>query len=111
MTCSDQTVHLAPARARSRGSAAQVLLTLLSRGSAKVGAFITARRNRRAVGELAECDERMLKDIGLNRAVVEGALAAGFDQDPSALLRRPSPSYAVSDVERAARVAWLRVQG
>lgn len=111
MTCSDQVVNLAPARARSRWPAAQALLMLLSRTSARVGAFITARRNRRAVAELAECDERMLKDIGLNRSTVEGALAAGFDQDPSALLQRPSPSHSVSDVERAARVAWLRVQG
>lgn len=111
MTCSDHATSLAPAPARLPASPAQALGALLSRALAVVGAFIMARHNRRAIAELAECDERMLKDIGLSRSAVTGALAVGFREDPSALLQRPSPSHAVSELKRAEQIPWMRMHG
>jgi uncharacterized protein YjiS (DUF1127 family) len=49
----------------------------------------SARRNRRAIINLAEWDDRMLKDIGLSRSEVLGTLGVAYDDDPSRLLRRP----------------------
>lgn len=109
MTCSDHATSLAPAPARLSTSPVQALSALLSRALAKAGAFITARRNRRAIVELVECDDRMLKDIGLSRSIVDGALTVGFGEDPSALLRRPSPSHAAREVERAERIPRMRM--
>ncbi|MBR0664630.1 DUF1127 domain-containing protein [Roseomonas hellenica] len=62
-------------------------------GTAKL---LEARRNRRAIRRLAACEDRMLKDIGLSRSQVMGALEARYDEDPSRLLqqrrwRRPLP--------------------
>ncbi|MGL4495288.1 MAG: DUF1127 domain-containing protein [Beijerinckiaceae bacterium] len=51
-----------------------------------VGRVWQTRRNRRAFAALAGWDDHMLADIGLNRGVVEGALEAGFLQDPSLIV-------------------------
>jgi uncharacterized protein YjiS (DUF1127 family) len=67
----------------------------------KVERFLNARRNRRAVRRLADWDDRLLKDIGLSRSEVLGAVAAGYDEDPSTLLQRSSPSEAVLSIERS----------
>jgi uncharacterized protein YjiS (DUF1127 family) len=56
----------------------------------RVGSYAQHRRNRRAVFSLAEWDDRMLKDIGLTRSEVLGALAARYHEDPSALVQRPA---------------------
>jgi uncharacterized protein YjiS (DUF1127 family) len=45
-----------------------------------------ALRNRREVLRLTELDDRALKDIGLLRAEVEGALLEPFHTDPSKVL-------------------------
>jgi len=63
--------------------------------------FGRALRNRRQVVRLCEFDDRMLKDIGLTRSEVHGALAAPLRTDPSTLLL-------VRRVERRARA---RAQG
>ncbi len=42
--------------------------------------------NRRAVGQLAELDEHALKDIGLSRTDVRGALQVSYLEDPSCVL-------------------------
>jgi uncharacterized protein YjiS (DUF1127 family) len=47
-----------------------------------------ALEHRREVRSLAELDERMLKDIGLSRAEVDGALAEPLHRDPSLVLVR-----------------------
>lgn len=44
--------------------------------------------NRRQVVSLLEADDRMLKDIGLTRQDVAGALSAPIDHDPSQYLLR-----------------------
>ncbi|RDJ27359.1 DUF1127 domain-containing protein [Bosea caraganae] len=111
MTCSDHATSLAPAPVRLSAAPAHALGELLSRLLAGVGAFVMARRNRRAIAELAECEDRMLRDIGLNRSIVDGVLEVGFGRDPSAVLERPSPSYAACEVERAKQISWMRIHG
>lgn len=74
--------------ARTIGSLAQALREAARPGMRKISAFLEARRNRRALFELAGADDRILKDIGLSHAEVAGALEVGFGEDPSALLRR-----------------------
>ena len=48
--------------------------------------LIRAWVHRREVLQLSELDERGLKDIGLVRSDVEGALATSWLRDPSAVL-------------------------
>lgn len=45
-----------------------------------------ALRHRREVMRLAELDDRTLKDIGLLRSDVAGALAESYSTDPSRIL-------------------------
>jgi uncharacterized protein YjiS (DUF1127 family) len=54
---------------------------------------LAALRNRRQVMRLTDLDDRALKDIGLLRADVEGALLEPLHKDPSKVLsvRRPEP--------------------
>ncbi|MBF9231786.1 DUF1127 domain-containing protein [Microvirga alba] len=47
-----------------------------------------ALRHRREIMNLAEFDDRMLKDIGLVRSDVEGALAEPIVRNPSSVLVR-----------------------
>ncbi|MDJ1160012.1 DUF1127 domain-containing protein [Chelatococcus sp. SYSU_G07232] len=57
-----------------------------------------AWRNRLAVRNLAEFDDRTLKDIGLTRSDVDGALAEPLFRDPSIAL-----ALKVHDQQAAAR--------
>ncbi len=61
--------------------------TVVEVSAARVAAVWKAAMNRRAVGRLAEWDDRMLSDIGLTRNDVTSALAGGVTEDPSARLR------------------------
>src|SRR5882757_9503583 len=83
------------------GSFAHALHEAIMIGMRKASMLLQARRNRRAIMSLAHCDEGMLKDIGLTRSEVVGTLSVGFGEDPSALLRRSSPSWAVRSVPRS----------
>ncbi|HEV2558977.1 MAG TPA: DUF1127 domain-containing protein [Microvirga sp.] len=60
-------------------------LTGLLRAVAEIG---KALRNRREVRHLSELDDRTLKDIGLSRAEVDGALGEPVYRDPSLVLVR-----------------------
>lgn len=51
-----------------------------------VRAVVTALLHRRQVTSMLELDDRMLKDVGLVRADVLGALAGPMMTDPSMLL-------------------------
>ncbi len=54
----------------------------------QLGLLAKAVRHRREVRTLAELDERILKDIGLSRSEVDGALAEPFYRNPSTVLVR-----------------------
>ncbi len=73
---------------RSLGSFAHALRDAAGTATHNLQILLEARRNRRAITSLADFDERMLKDIGLSRSEVVGALEVGFDQDPSSVLVR-----------------------
>jgi uncharacterized protein YjiS (DUF1127 family) len=62
------------------------LIALFSPLAARGAGVMRALRNRKAVGKLAEMDARQLKDIGLTRGQVIGALQVSFLHDPSAAL-------------------------
>ena len=64
-----------------------VLPTTFGRALRSVVAFAKAMIGRREVTQLLGLDDRMLKDIGLSRADVAGALASPWAHDPSILLR------------------------
>lgn len=55
-------------------------------GSKQVGLVLRAWRHRREITRLAELDEHHLKDIGLSRTDVTGALAVSLLDDPSRVL-------------------------
>ena len=75
---------------------------ITSAGFSPVAAFVVAARegvvqfkrlwqaleNRKAVNALAECDPRMLKDIGLLQSDVAAALDQPIGRDPSEHLAR-----------------------
>ncbi len=85
-----------------------------------VGAALKAIVNRSSVTTLATWDDRMLKDIGLTRGDVDGALSQPWHRDPSRELmvrrvenrvRRGSRAAAaggVSDAQRQGVGAELR---
>ncbi len=67
-----------------------------------VAGFARKLANRRAVTRLGELDERALKDIGLTRVEVLGALAAPLTEDPSRILAEHVHGGAA--VERASHI-------
>src|SRR3712207_176326 len=68
------------------------------------GAVLKALRHRREVLRLADLDDRALKDIGLLRADVEGAVLEPLHKDPSKVL-------SVRRVEHRDRVRPTAVTG
>jgi hypothetical protein len=68
---------------------------------------VTAFEHRREVMHLAELDERILKDIGLSRSDVDGALSEPLFRNPSLLLvrstERLSKAQAISADHRPLR--------
>jgi uncharacterized protein YjiS (DUF1127 family) len=50
--------------------------------------LLRALKHRREIIQLADFDDHMLKDIGLTRSDVEGALAEPFVHNPSLVLVR-----------------------
>lgn len=78
------------------------VLALARAGFRRVTALVRALKHRRAVRELAELDDRTLRDMGLTRVEVKGALARPLAVDPSAVLL-------VRRVEERARARALAV--
>lgn len=56
-----------------------------------VAEALKAWRHRREVMRLADLDDHLLKDIGLTRSQVSGALARPLLADPSRVLARTAP--------------------
>jgi uncharacterized protein YjiS (DUF1127 family) len=52
-----------------------------------IEAWAQTRRHHREVALLQSFDERMLRDVGLTRADVEGAAATPFWRDPATVLK------------------------
>lgn len=80
-----------------------------------VVAIVQALLHRRDVSHLLDLDDRMLKDIGLVRADVLGALAEPMSRDPSVVLRlravdrraaRRSLEIEVRRLTREGRATW-----
>jgi uncharacterized protein YjiS (DUF1127 family) len=62
------------------------LITLFSPLASRAATVVRALKNRRAVHRLTELDGYLLKDIGLTRGQVIGALETPILHDPSATL-------------------------
>ncbi len=68
---------------------------------ARLGSLLSAWWNRRQVARLYAFDERILRDIGLTRSDVAGALALPVKEDPS--LRLANAARERRDARRWAR--------
>jgi uncharacterized protein YjiS (DUF1127 family) len=64
----------------------RALTCIAQAGFVRLRDFVRAIRNRRDVVSLAQFDDRMLADIGLNRSDVRSALAEPFWRDPGSIL-------------------------
>src|SRR5215213_11436860 len=62
------------------------LMQAVGRVIGRTAAIATAMRHRREVRQLCTWDDGMLKDIGLTRSDVVGALSEPLSRDPSAVL-------------------------
>ena len=62
--------------------------SILSRFARALNSLVKAFKDRRQVMKLAECDDRMLADIGLTRCDVRSALEEPMHQSPSWVLVR-----------------------
>ncbi len=78
--------QLAPAKVEAANT------NRMTRVLARIGAWYVAWRNRRAVAGLLGLDEYLLRDIGLTRSDVSGALAVRATEDPSERLRSAADS-------------------
>jgi uncharacterized protein YjiS (DUF1127 family) len=77
-----------PAMTRSATSTTIPGSTVLGQFVRSLISLVKALRDRREVKNLAEFDDRMLKDIGLLRSDVDSALAQPFLRNPSWVLVR-----------------------
>ena len=78
--------------AKSFSSVSAGVTRAAAAGTAGVIHLVRALVHRREVIRLAELDERGLKDIGLVRSDIDGALATAWFNDPSAVLEARSRS-------------------
>ncbi len=82
----------------SAGATRVVTLTLKP-----VNAIVKALIHRREVMRLGELDERALKDIGLVRSDLDGALSVSWLSDPSLILaERSSARHGIASLRRQA---------
>lgn len=87
--------------AKSLSSVPAGVVRVAGTGLTQIVLFGRALMHRREVMRLGELDERSLKDIGLVRSDVSGALASSWLADPSKVLAsRASASADVADARR-----------
>jgi uncharacterized protein YjiS (DUF1127 family) len=75
---------------KSLSSVSVVATRVAARGFTPIVALVKALIHRREVLRLGELDERGLKDIGLVRSDLDGALAVSWLSDPSVILAERS---------------------
>lgn len=75
---------------KSLASVSAVATRVAVRGFTPIVALVKALIHRREVMRLGELDERGLKDIGLVRSDLDGALSVSWLSDPSAVLAERS---------------------
>lgn len=73
--------------------------------------FGIALMHRREVTTLLDLDDRMLKDIGLVRSDIQGALAGSIGRDPSVVLRLRSVEHRARRRAIEAHVGRLAREG
>jgi uncharacterized protein YjiS (DUF1127 family) len=93
--------------AKSLSSAPAVIVRAAGTVVTQLTGFGRAMLHRREVMRLGELDERELKDIGLVRSDLNGALASSWLTDPSAILA--ARSRAGADVANARRQQAVRL--
>ncbi|SEF58829.1 DUF1127 domain-containing protein [Bosea lathyri] len=91
---------------KSLSSVSAGVTRVAATGFAPIVYLVKAFVHRREILRLAELDERGLKDIGLVRSDIEGALATSWLKDPSTVLA--SRSQSVADVAAARRETGVR---
>ncbi len=88
---------------KSLSSVSAVATRVAVRGFTPIVALVKALIHRREVLRLGELDERGLKDIGLVRSDLDGALAVSWLSDPSLILaERSSARSGVAATRRKA---------
>lgn len=96
---------------KSFASVSAGVTRVAAQGIAGVISFAKAVVNRREILLLTELDDRSLKDIGLMRADVEGALASSWLKDPSSVLAsRSTASARAATARREAASGDAKVQ-
>ena len=75
---------------KSLSSVSVVATRVAARGFTSIVSLVKALIHRREVLRLGELDERSLKDIGLVRSDLDGALAVSWLADPSVILAQRS---------------------
>lgn len=93
--------------AKSLSSAPAGIVRVAGTVVTQLAGFGRAMLHRREVMRLGELDERELKDIGLVRSDVNGALATSWLTDPSTILA--TRSRAGADVANARREQAVRL--
>ena len=85
---------------KSLSSVSAGVVRIAATGIKPVTTIVKAVMHRREILRLAELDDRCLKDIGLVRSDVEGALATSWLRDPSTVLAARSNAGAAAAAHR-----------
>jgi uncharacterized protein YjiS (DUF1127 family) len=86
--------------AKSLSSVSAGATRVAAAGFGGIAQLVRALIHRREILRLAELDERSLKDVGLLRSDVAGALAAPWFSDPSAVLAARSRAQTGAAADR-----------
>jgi uncharacterized protein YjiS (DUF1127 family) len=83
-----------------------LIMAALEQFARSLVALTKALRHRREIKNLAEFDDRMLKDIGLTRSDVSSALSEPLTRNPSWVLVRSAERHSRSErVDHSAKPA------
>lgn len=91
--------------AKSLSSVPAGVVRIAAAGFNAVTSIPKALRNRREVLFLSELDDRCLKDMGILRSDIDGALASSWLRDPSSILADRASTAQVSAAHRREQAA------